>query len=121
MHAFIPNNLPQALNPLIVNSLTAALAQVRDHISEHGDGVIPEGVYKFADLGFSWYSVNSNNHQQTYSVVKAALTALLGFMYAHGEYGTASFGIFNGANQVGMGAFGQNIIHDRVKLYLLRA
>lgn len=113
VQAFVPNLVPHALDPLVIYTLTKAWAQVRDHISAHGDGVIPGGVFEFAaELGFEWYSGNTNNHQQTWGVVKAALSALLGFMAEYGEYGTATFAIFDGLNQVGQGSFGPERVTD---------
>lgn len=77
-----------------------------NYIALHGDGVIPGGEFQFGGGGFCWYSININNHQQTYGVVMVALRALLDFMGAHHEFGMATFKIYDGNNQVGQGVFG---------------
>ena len=46
-------------------------------------------------------------------MVKSALKALLGFMNEYGKYGTTTFQIFDGFNQVGRGSFGPSVGHDR--------
>lgn len=111
MQNFIPNLGGHALDPIIINTLTSAFTCVRDYIAIHGDSVLAGGEFQSGGSGFSWYSVNENNHQQTYGVVLTALNALLAFMNYNGEYGMATFWIFDGLNAVGRGLFGPDRVH----------
>lgn len=87
----------------MLSMLRDAIIAVNDHIRQHGDGLIEGGVVRFADYGVSWTSFNAFNHQQTWGVVGAALMACAQYMIEHDTYGGASFGIFDGQNQVGQG------------------
>ena len=46
---------------------------------------------------------DSNNHQQTWGVLGAALEALDDYMRVRGGYGAAQFTILDGQNEVGVG------------------
>ena len=46
---------------------------------------------------------NSNNHQATWGVLGAALTALQDYMRSQDAWGTAEFTIFDGKYEVGKG------------------
>lgn len=46
---------------------------------------------------------NSNNHQTTWGVLRAALLALEDYMQSQDSWGTAEFTIFDGKNEVGKG------------------
>lgn len=46
---------------------------------------------------------NANNHQCTYGVMRAAVAALYDYMLTENEYGTVTFDIWDGENQVGQG------------------
>lgn len=76
-------------------------------MAEHGDGLLPAGVFDYSgDGGLNVYTVNTNNHQQTYGVLGAAIEGLSHWMIMTGEYGAAHFVIFDGANEVGQGTLG---------------
>lgn len=94
------------VGPTVIKMLSDALEQVNTHIATHGDGVVPEGAFDYQALGFSWYSVNVNNHQQTFGVVGQAIDALITFMLNYSSYGMAQFSIYDGDNHVGTGTLG---------------
>ena len=86
--------------------LNVATAFVQQALLGLGDGVIEagRGDYRgpFSMMLQTW---NTNNHQQTYGVLGAAIAALRDYMAENG-YGAASFVIFDGANEVGKGVVG---------------
>lgn len=65
-----------------------------------GGGYVLDG-----DNGLALMTWNTNNHQQTYGVVGAAVSALMDFMRERGA-GEASFSIFDGGREVGAGVLG---------------
>ena len=87
-----------------VESLLAnAVAGVLNRILQVGDGVIDHGTY--TQVGANAVSLqvwNANNHQTTYGVLGAALSALLQWMHQN-DFVAVSFGIYDGNNQVGNG------------------
>ena len=51
------------------------------------------------------YMRNANNHQQTWGVVGAAIGALQDYMNQNG-FGQATFNVFDGGTEVGVGKIG---------------
>ncbi|KAI4130810.1 MAG: hypothetical protein LQ347_003242 [Umbilicaria vellea] len=94
------------VSPIVIKMLSDALDQIEKHVAQNGDGIIPMGAYDYQARGFSWYSVNANNHQLTWGVVGAAVDALITFMLNYSSYGMAQFSIFDGENHVGTGTLG---------------
>lgn len=90
-------------SPLILSMLRDAIILIDNHLQQHGDGPIEDGTFHFSDYGVSWLSINRNNHQQTWGVLAAAVEALTQYMMTHSTYGSVSFGIYDGRNQVGEG------------------
>lgn len=92
--------------------LNAAMNRVINHLALYGNGLIPSGVFIQPDqVGFfELYLANSNNHQQTWGVVGAALSALSNFMVDNDSFSTSNFKagvtftVFDGANEVGQGS-----------------
>ena len=64
---------------------------------------IPRGITGIDERGLALNVVNSNNHQTTWGVLGAALTALEDYMQSMDKWGTAEFTIFDGTNEVGKG------------------
>lgn len=72
-------------------------------IMARGDGRLHNGMFNYPGMNQLTLQVwNANNHQVTYSVMGGALTALHNWM-SHHSYSSASFGIYDGQNQVGNG------------------
>ena len=108
INSFNGNEPGNAMSSVVVTMLSDALAYINTEISVRGDGLVPNGVFDYSSLGFQWYSVNSNNHQQTWGVVGEAIEALLTFMVKYSSYGMAHFNIYDGPNQVAAGTLGPN-------------
>ena len=65
--------------------------------------LLPNGMFNYEGANSASIQVwNANNHQTTYGVLGVALTALHDWMGENG-YTLASFGIYDGDNQVGNG------------------
>ena len=94
----------------IQNLLTFTLTQLDGWIQNQGDGVIVSGRYEGVVPGnsFGLGMRNANNHQLTYGVVQAAIAALKSYMSQENNYGWVLFEIWDGDNQVGVGALGRN-------------
>lgn len=72
-------------------------------IMRQGDGVLHNGMFNYPGMNHATLQVwNANNHQTTYMVLGGAISALHTWMSNNG-YTSASFGIFDGENQVGNG------------------
>ena len=73
--------------------------------------MIATGEWSYEDGGVEVYFENTNNHQQTWGVVGAALIALEQYFQmtqaAGAQPGAIIFDVFDGANQVGNGTFGE--------------
>lgn len=88
--------------------LAVALRRINSQLAAHGDSLISSGVF-IEEIGQSeLYLVNSNNHQQSWAVVGAALLALRNFLLsvdtiAGGFTGGVIFTVFDGTNEVGQG------------------
>ncbi|KAA6413311.1 MAG: hypothetical protein FRX48_03055 [Lasallia pustulata] len=84
-------------------ALGMAAIQINAVIRLRGDGVIPSGRYEYDWGGLaSFQTWNANNHQQTYGVVGAAISALRDFMGKY-EYCAVDFEVWDGGIQVGEG------------------
>lgn len=88
---------------VVSNLLLSAMGNIVNRILQTGDGNLEHGM--FNQVGANAVSVqvwNANNHQTTYGVLGGVLGALHEWMVDH-QFTAASFGIFDGANQVGNG------------------
>lgn len=87
--------------------LKNAAEDLQARIGQHGDGLVPGGVYIFdwrtGKYDCQLYCANSNNHQQTWSIVNSAIGAVWGYMLENNNIGTAMFTIYDGGNEVGRG------------------
>lgn len=87
--------------------LTDAYNAVVRHIVDVGDGLIPGGVWAYAEFGVGIDFWNSNNHQQTWGVVGSAMSALLDYtdyMKRTQLPAAITFRVFDGPNEVGFGS-----------------
>lgn len=91
----------------IMYLLRNAAIDVQARIARNGDGLVQNGVYMYdwntQGYDCQWYCCNSNNHQQTWGVVNAAIGAVWDYMLEKNNIGAASFAIFDGGNEVGRG------------------
>ena len=86
--------------------LTDAYNAVVRHIADFGDGLVTGGVWSYADLGIRIAFQNTNNHQQTWGVIGAAMSALLDYTYYMKRIAlpaAVTFQVFDGGNEVGFG------------------
>lgn len=91
---------------VILDLLDEAYITVMGHISFHGDSIIADaGFFWAGENGVDLHTFNTNNHQQTWGVLGAALFALRDFMFKIGtEAGACYFTIIDGNNQVARGS-----------------
>lgn len=76
---------------------------IATRIRSLGDGPIDNGRYSMVGLGgVGVNACNADNHQLTWGVLGAALTAVLDYMSNFGN-GAITFNIFDGAHMVGQG------------------
>ena len=98
------------------NLLAEAIANVINNIDFNHDGLIP-GVFNWlGDGNLRLHVWNTNNHQTSWSVLRAALSALEDYM-SHNMYGIASFTINDGAHEVGegmIGSIGRNFVRNSI-------
>ena len=86
--------------------LSVAMVYVQQAILQLGDGVIQAGGVNYnGPSSMNFQTWNTNNHQQTYGVLGAAIAALSDYMNRYG-YGAATFSIHDGNNEVGSGLIG---------------
>ena len=91
----------------ILQFLNDAYNLITDHISNAGDGVISGGAFNLEVNGIGMSTINTNNHQQTYGVLAAAVEGLSHYFYNNQDaFGAVYFYIFDGANEVGQGQLG---------------
>lgn len=113
------------MGTIIYEMLVAAAAQAGVTLDTLGDGLVRDGCVNVVSNGVRWISINQNNHQQTLSVVAAAIKAVAMFMRGSGEYGWVTFDIMDGMNQVGSGqlmrAWEGPAVPIRVPCWQLRA
>lgn len=89
----------------ILKLITTAYVALNNHISANGDGLLPGGIFEAEYSGLNLWTRNSNNHQQTFGVLKGVLNALNHYMFTE-QIGSATFVIFDGMTQVGVGGIG---------------
>lgn len=87
--------------------LTACLNIVEHQLETRGDGLLNNGVFDYISdaTGLTLQAWNADNHQTTWGVLGAAITAVLDCMATNG-FGGASFHIYDGENLVGIGRVG---------------
>lgn len=87
--------------------LTGCINIVEHQIETHGDGLLHNGVFNYESgfTGLAFQAWNAGNHQTTWGVLGAAISALQDCMVANG-YGGAYFHIYDGENLVGSGSVG---------------
>ena len=96
----------ETVETAVQNILNAAAGYIEESIRQYGDIVIPTGGVEYNSVtGVSFSTTNSNNHQQTYGVLGAAIEALKDYM-SQNYFGKAKFWIFDGVNEVGAGTVG---------------
>lgn len=87
-------------------TLAEAYEIVGDHISNVGDGTLLSGAFSFELQECALISIwNANNHQTTWSVLRASIVALADYLEVSG-YREVTFNIYDGKNQVGSGRLG---------------
>ena len=90
----------------IQNLIAEASNNIANNIDFSGDGPISNGQFNWLGDDEVHLEVwNTNNHQATWGVVNAALSALADYMSSH-FYGAAFFTNKDGANEVGEGVIG---------------
>lgn len=86
--------------------LDSAFIAATSHISNEGDSVIANGMFKLVGENGVVLSIwNSNNHQTTYGVLGAACMALVQYMLTT-AFGAVTFYIYDGIREVGKGQIG---------------
>lgn len=117
---------------LVNNFLSSAYNAVLAEIQHYGDGLVQTGAFTFpgaqpvpgsgatahstgagastsaagGQAPLELHAWNENNHQMTWGVLGAAIQALQDCMEKIEEWGTASFSIWDGDNEVGYGVLG---------------
>ena len=95
-----------AVGNAVKSVLSSSFADVVRAVQHNGDGVIPGGMfYQLGANNVVLRTMNSNNHQLTYGVLGAAISALDIYMSQY-YYGGASFTINDGMIEVGKGVIG---------------
>lgn len=88
---------------IVQSLLENAALYVLNLIVRGGDGPLHNGMFNFPGMNDVTLQVwNANNHQTTYGVLGGAIGALHDWM-SNNAYGSVSFGIYDGDNQVGNG------------------
>ena len=91
----------------VMTLLHQALTDIQRHVARAGDGLIPNGAYIFdwksSGADCEVYTINSNNHQQTWGVVGSALLAVSDYMLSNNIMGPAEFTIYDDGIEVGQG------------------
>ena len=91
----------------VMTLLHKAVIDIQTHTARAGDGLLLGWVYIFdwqtRATDCEVYTVNSNNHQQTWGVVGAALLAVSDYMLDNNVMGPATFTIYNNGTEVGQG------------------
>lgn len=86
--------------------LSAAYDEIVANLNVHGDGLVAGGIFQKLGAGdIVLCTMNSNNHQLSYGVLGAALSALKAYMSQY-YYGAASFTINDGMVEVAKGMIG---------------
>ena len=91
----------------ILQFLNDAYNILTTHIAAAGDGVIASGRWNLEVNGIGMTTVNTNNHQQTWGVLGAAVEGLSHYFYNHQDgFGAVYFYVFDGGNEVAQGSLG---------------
>ena len=92
---------------LLQSLLTGCINIVEHRIETVGDGLLNNGVFDYMSTtsGLAFQAWNADNHQTTFGVLGAAITAVLDCMATNG-FGGANFHIYDGQNLVGLGRVG---------------
>lgn len=100
--------------PAVQSLLTGSYNAILTHIILSGDALVPSGVFSWpTDVrgtlgdGLALHVWNTNNHQVTWGVLAAALVALQDFMLNQQTWAEASFYVYDGGMEVGMGVLGR--------------
>ena len=72
------------------------------HISQYGDGLVPNGEIDVERNDLNLWTQNWNNHQQTWGVLGAALNALNHYTFTE-QIGSCTFEVYDGGVQVAVG------------------
>lgn len=89
---------------VVADLLSDALDSLTRWVQNHGDGNIHGGMFIWKSVrGVTLTTMNTNNHQQTYGVLAAAISALANYM-TENTFGQVTFSIFDGNNKVGTGS-----------------
>ncbi len=88
----------------IKNMLMGAILYVQNYeIAFSGGDLVHRGRFDWGSPpGREMYVWNANNHQTTYEMLGATVCAIYNYMHEN-WFGTASFALFDGENQVGAG------------------
>lgn len=93
--------------------LDAVGAAIKDQIRKKGDTTIRDGMSTYQTPGLMMISQNANNHQQTWGVLGAGISALSEYMRVQKGQGyspsSVAFLIYDGPNQVGNATFGPKV------------
>ena len=106
------SNIPGQTWSVVQNMLSGAKAQTLSHVRAVGDGVVGgSGLFSYRASGLEVFTSNSNNHQQTWGVLSAALVALADYFTEiqeniSGLPGSVTFVVYDGENEVATGGFG---------------
>lgn len=106
--------------------LSSAYNAILAEIQHYGDGLVQRGAFSFPETGsdvagtsaggaavvdgigeLQLNAWNENNHQMSWGVLASAVEAVLDCMKNIEEWGTATFRIFDGDNEVGYGVLGR--------------
>ncbi|KAA6408956.1 MAG: hypothetical protein FRX48_07300 [Lasallia pustulata] len=104
-HTYIILTLRSAFEGTAIRDLlTLAMHTINLQLDLHGDGLLTGGTFdrQSYPTGLVLRAWNDNNHQTTWGVLGAAVTALLEGMGRDG-WGWGTFGIYDGENWVGSG------------------
>ncbi|KAI4130039.1 MAG: hypothetical protein LQ347_003532 [Umbilicaria vellea] len=88
----------------VVESLVAtAVASIATRLRVQGDGLLRGGAFDYLGRNAAaLHVVNANNHQTTYGVLVAALSAVQSWMQSN-SWMSCRFDIYDGPNMVGQG------------------
>ena len=96
-----------AANAAVSSFLTSCLIAVQRDINNGNTGLIPSDGW-YGPLGRNGLSMtvwSEDNYQTTYGVLHSAIQALIGWMSSNDNtFGTGSFTVWDGNNQVGHGS-----------------
>ncbi|KAA6408449.1 MAG: hypothetical protein FRX48_07531 [Lasallia pustulata] len=86
--------------------LDSAYSAIKMRLDNIGDGPVSSGLFRIGGgNNMELCTRNAHNHQQTWGVLGAAISALRDYMSNNG-YGEASFNVFDGGTEVAAGTIG---------------